>query len=1066
MQTAIRWFAHNPVAANLLMLLLLLGGTFGALSTNQEEFPNFDIKAVNVTVPYLGAAPVEVEKAVCIRIEEAIEGVEGIDKIHVTATEGMCSVMAELIQNADEILALNEIKSLVDSINSFPVETEKPIISKLALSRKVVQVAISGQTAERELKEIARTLRDKIAQVPGISQVGVEYVRPYEISIEVPEQNLRAFGLNLEQVSNAIRTSSLDMPGGTIKTSGGEILIRTTGQAYWGEEFADVVVLTQKDGTRVTLDEIANIRDTFEEGDLLAEFNGQRAVMVNVSQVGKEDLIKIAADTKQVVEKFQNSLPPGVTTDIWINTSLELSERMSVLARNAGGGLMLVLVVLALFLQFKLAMWVAIGIPVALLGTLGALPFTDITISTMTVMGFILVLGIVVDDAIVVGERVYGHEQMGKSPINAAIDGTLEVSVPVIFGVLTTIAAFLPLILVEGRMANFFSPIGWVVIFALICSVIESQLILPSHLANRDRTEPKLKAAIMWNKFQGNLADGLERFSKIYYMPFVRKTINWRYATAAICLGVLILALALIASGRAVFGFFPAIEGDRVYAGLEMPEGIAAETTLTAARRIEEASQRLNIELTEELGLSAPLIRNALTSVGQKVDRNGPGEPQGAGRSNIAEIVIDLAPLKERNNVSAKAIANRWREYTGSIPGVVKLSFDADNYSAGAPIEYQLNGDDVDELREAAEDMKAQLSRFTGVFDIADSFRSGKQEIQLELLPEARNLGLTLRDLAQQVRSSFYGSEAQRVQRGQDDIRVMVRFPESERKSLGNLEDMYIRTPDGNQVPFYSVARFEVSRGYSKINRKDGRRQVVVSADVNRSIVSPEEVSAAIRTDLVPEFRKRYPNIDLELGGEQEERAEALGGLAIGSLFSLVVIYGLLAIPLRSYLQPLVIMSVIPFGAVGAIVGHFLLNEQLMFFSALGIVALSGVVVNASLVLVDYANRKRREGMHMVDAILEATSIRFRPIILTSVTTFIGLIPLMSTSTPATAPFLPMAISLAWGVLFATFITLLLVPCLYLIVEDFLQQKTAAQMWLKGEPAAENDDRLSASRQA
>jgi multidrug efflux pump subunit AcrB len=615
-------------------------------------------------------------------------------------------------------------------------------------------------------------------------------------------------------------------------------------------------------------------------------------------------------------------------------------------------------------------------------------------------------------------------------------------------------------------MANFFAPIGWVVIFALICSVIESQLILPSHLANRDRTEPKLKAAIKWNKFQGSLADGLERFSNNYYMPFVRKTISWRYATAAICLGVLILALALIASGRAVFGFFPAIEGDRVYAGIEMPEGIAAETTLKVARKIEEASRRLNIEMSEELGLTSPLVRNALSSVGQKVDRNGPGEPQGAGRSNIAEIVIDLAPLKERNYVSAKTIANRWREYAGSIPGVVKLSFDADNYSAGAPIEYQLNGDDVDELRRAAEDMKAQLSRFTGVFDIADSFRSGKQEIQLELLPEARNLGLTLRDLALQVRSSFYGSEAQRVQRGQDDIRVMVRFPESERKSLGNLEDMYIRTPDGNQVPFYSVARFDVSRGYSKINRKNGRRQVVVSADVNRSIVSPEEVSAAIREELIPEFRKRYPNIDVELGGEQEERADALGGLAIGSLFSLVVIYGLLAIPLRSYLQPLVIMSVIPFGAVGAIVGHFLLNEQLMFFSALGIVALSGVVVNASLVLVDYANRKRREGVDMVEAILEATAIRFRPILLTSVTTFIGLIPLMSTSTPATAPFLPMAISLAWGVLFATFITLLLVPCLYLIVEDFLAQKNAAQLWLKGGLPTTNDATLQESRRA
>jgi multidrug efflux pump subunit AcrB len=1063
MHTAIRWFAHNPVAANLFMILLLLGGLFGALSTNQEEFPNFDIKVVQITVPYLGAAPVEVEKAVCIRIEEAIEGVEGIDRINAEATEGLCFIGAELLQDADEVLALNEIKSLVDGINSFPVETEKPIVSKLAVTRRVVQIALSGNAKERELKEIARELRDKIAQVPGISQVHVEYVRPYEISIEVPEQNLRAYGITVDQVSSAIRNSSLDMPGGTIRTQGGEILIRTTGQAYWGDEFSGVVVLTQKDGTRVTLDEIATIRDTFEEGDLLAQFNGKRAVMVNVSQVGKEDLIKIAEDTKSVVSEFQSRLPMGVSTNLWVNTSEELRERMTVLTRTAGSGLLLVLVILALFLQFRLAMWVAIGIPVALLGTFGALPFTDITISSMTVMGFILVLGIVVDDAIVVGERVYAHEQKGKSPLDAAVDGTWEVSVPVIFGVLTTIAAFLPLIMVDGRMANFFSPIGWVVIFALICSIIESQLILPSHLAYRDRSAPSLKLSVIWNKFQGRLSSGLEHIANNHYMPFVRRTISWRYATAAIGLGVLILALALIASGRAVFGFFPAVEGNRVYASIEMPEGIAAQTTLDAASKVEAASKRLNLEMTKELGLSSPLVRNALTSVGQKVDRNGPGAPPGPGRSNIAEIVIDLAPLKERKDVSAKVIANRWREYVGNIPGVVKLTFDANSWSSGSPIEYQLKGDDVDELREAAENMKAELSRFKGVFDITDSFRSGKQEIQLELLPEARNLGLTLQDLATQVRSSFYGAEAQRVQRGQDDIRVMVRFPEAERKSIGNLEDMYIRTPDGNQVPFYSVARFDVTRGYSRISRRDGKRQVSVLADVNRTIVSPEDVSASVQAELIPEFRKRYPNIEVELGGEQEERTEAFGGLIIGSLFSLVVIYGLLAIPLRSYLQPLVIMSVIPFGAVGAIVGHYVLNEQLMFFSALGIVALSGVVVNASLVLVDYANRKRREGVEVVAAILEATAIRFRPIILTSVTTFVGLIPLMSTTTPATGPFLPMAISLAWGVLFATFITLLLVPCLYLIVEDFLEQKNAAQLWLKGGLQATKEDRLGES---
>ncbi len=1050
MHTAIRWFANNPVAANLLMILLLLGGSAGAYLTNQEEFPPFDVPAVTVNVPYLGAAPIEVEKGVCARVEEAIEGVEGVKKIVGDATEGLCTVFAELEIDADEIPVLNEIKSRVDGINSFPQETEKPIVSKLTIVRQVIQVAVSGDVGERLLKEIARDLRDELAAVEGISQVSVDYIRPYEISVEVSEQTLRAYGITLDQVSRAIRQSSLDMPGGTIRSRSGEILIRTTGQAYYGDEFADVVVLTRNDGTRVMLSDIADIRDTFQEGNLMAEFNGARAAMVNVSQVGSEDLIQIAKDAQQVVADYQRQLPPGVTTNIWINASLELQERMSLLTRNAGGGLLLVLLILALFLQFRLAMWVAIGIPVALMGTLAFLPSMNMTISTMTVMGFILVLGIVVDDAIVVGERVYGHEQMGKSRLDAAIDGTWEVSVPVIFGVLTTIAAFLPLILVQGPMAEFFSPIGWVVIFALICSIIESQLILPSHLAHRSTKVATAGLSKKWNDFQGHLANALESFSRNRYQPFVGWVVQWRYAAASVCLGLLIIALAMNLSGRVVFGFFPAVEGNRVYAGLEMPEGVSAETTLAAARRIELAAQRLNEEMTRELGLSQPMVKNTLVSVGQGVDRSGAGKAMTAGRSNIAEVVIDLVVLEERNNLSAKVVAKRWREAVGPIPDAVKLRFDADNYSTGAPIAYQLRGDDVDELRRAAEELKAELSRFDGVFDISDSFRSGKQEVQLALLPEARNLGLTLSDLANQVRGAFYGAEAQRIQRGQDDVRVMVRFPEAERKSIGNLEDMYIRTPSGSQVPFYSVAQFEIGRGFSRINRLDGKRQVEVRADVDRTAVTPEEVSAAIRNELLPQFRQRYPNIDVQLGGEQGERALALGGLAIGALFSLVIIYGLLAIPLRSYLQPLVIMSVIPFGAVGAITGHYVLDEQLVFFSALGIVALSGVVVNASLVLVDYANRQRREGISALEAILFATSVRFRPIILTSVTTFVGLIPLMSTSTPATAPFLPMAISLAWGVLFATVTTLLLVPCLYLMVEDVVELGPKLRQWLGG----------------
>ena len=1058
MHTAIRWFAHNPVAANLLMILLVLAGLFGALTTKQEEFPSIDIKGISVVVPYLGAAPVEVEKSVCVRIEEAIQSVEGIDKLRSTATEGSCQVFVELDMETDDVLALNEVKSLIDGINSFPAETEKPIVSKVALAKRVVQIALSGNTDERTLKQLGQTLRDDLAAQDAISQVTVGYVRPYEISIEISELELRRYGITLDQVSRAIRDSSLDMPGGTIKTRNGEILIRTTGQAYWGEEFEDIVVVTRSDGTRVLLSDIADIRDTFEEGDLLAEFNGDRGVVINVSQVGSEDLMAIAEDAHRVAGEFARTLPQGIYLDTWIDTSEELQERMSVLMRNAAGGLVLVLVVLALFLKFRLAMWVAVGIPVALLGTLAALPFTDINISTMTVMAFILVLGIVVDDAIVVGERVYGHEQMGKSGIDAAIDGTWEVSVPVIFGVLTTIAAFLPLIAIEGRMAGFFAPLGWVVIFALICSIIESQLILPAHLAHRKTDEPTRGLSKAWNTFQGRIASSLENLATHIYQPFVARVLEWRYVTSAIGLGILILAISLILSGRVVFGFFPAIEGDRIYAGLEMPEGIAAETTLAAAREIESAARRVDLALTEELGLTKPLLRNIFASVGRKVDRDGPGRPEGPGRSNIAEIVIEIAPIAERNNVSSELVVKRWREEVGSISDAVKLSFDAAMFSAGAPIEYQLQGKSVDRLREAAEDLKAQLSRYDGVYDIADSFRSGKQEIQLSLLPEARHLGLTLADLARQVRAAFYGTEAQRVQRDKDDVRVMVRFPELERKSIGNLEDMYIRTPDGNQVPFYSVAKFELSRGYSSINRLDARRTVTVQAEVDRAMVAPEEVTASIRADLIPAFVARFPDIDLSMGGEQEERFTAMAGLAIGSAFSLVVIYGLLAIPLRSYLQPLVVMGVIPFGAVGAIVGHFILNVQLMFFSALGIVALSGVVVNASLVLVDYANRQRREGVAVKEAILQAVVVRFRPILLTSVTTFVGLIPLMSTNTPATAPFLPMAVSLAWGVLFATFITLLLVPCLYLIVEDWIYALARLRAWLAGNPQPAKPD--------
>ena len=1037
MHTAIDWFTRNVVAANLLMFMLLLGGVLSLFTVHQESFPNVDAEIVSITVPYLGAAPEEVELGVCLRIEEAVRGIEGTEKINTTANEGVCRVNIELIEDLDTIIAFNKIKSEVDGIITFPVETEKPIVSKLVIRSGVMQIAISGNASESTLKELGKTIRDDIAALSGISQVDLQFVRPYEISIEVSEYSLRKHNLTLLEIANAVRKDSLDMPGGALKTASGEILLRTKGQLYTGEDYQNIVVLTRVDGTQLTLGEIAEIKDGFEEGDLRARMNNNPAVMVKVSRIGKEDITSMSDDIQNYLLEARRRMPEGITLTVWNDESTEMVERIDTLVWTAATGLLLVFVILALFLRFKIALWVAAGIPIALLGGIAVFPYAGISISTLTVMAFILVLGIVVDDAIVVGERVYAHEQKNKHPIRAAIDGTNEVSVPVIFGVLTTMAAFLPLIIVPGRMGDFFSVIGWVVIICLLFSVVESQLILPAHLAHRNRKPSTRQFAIAWNRFQDKLSAGLEGFADNVYQPALDRTIRWRYVTAASGVAVLILALALIMSGRVIFQFFPAIEGNRIFAVLELPEGIAIERTIEATKQLELAAEVLRKELDSELSHSSKsVIKNIFTSIGTTIPKSGPPRPSGPGRSHFAEVAIELVSLSDRDDRSAEAISKRWRELVGPIPEAVKLSYSSAAFSAGEAINFQLAGKNVDELRSFAAQLRAELGRFDGVFDISDSFRAGKQEIKLMLLPNARNFNITLNDLAQQVRYAFYGVEAQRIQRGQDDVRVMVRYPEKERNSIGNLEEMRIRAPSGVELPFSSVARFELGRGYSSIKRIDGQRVVNVTADLDRNQLSPEAVIASIEAEILPDLLLSHPQVSISQAGEQEERAKSLAGLAQAAVLALFIIFMLLAIPLRSYVQPMVIMSVIPFGAVGAIVGHYVMGWPLVFFSLLGIIALSGVVVNASLVLVDYINRRRREGVTVEEAVRMAGVVRFRPIILTSVTTFVGLLPLMATANPSTAFIIPMAISLAFGVLFATTITLFLVPSLYMISED------------------------------
>ncbi|MEX2132213.1 MAG: efflux RND transporter permease subunit [Pseudohongiellaceae bacterium] len=1051
MRTVITWFIYNPVASNLLMLVFLASGTIAYLNLHQEEFPNIDMGMIQVSVAYQGASPEEAESAVCLRLEESLEAAENIEQMTSTAREGGCDASLELTSGADLNRVLNDVKGKVDAITTFPIETERPIVRAFSATGTVLSLALSGEADDLTLKRTAEQIRNDLLDLDGVSTVEIRYTRPMEIAIEVSEFTLRQYGLTLDQISRAIDRASLDMPGGTLRTEAGEILLRTRGQVYRGDEYADIVVQSYPDGTQLRLGDIATIKDGFEEGYLDARVDGANAVVIEVLRVGDEDIVTAARQVRRYLEEELIVLPANLSLAIINDAAVATQERIGTVATNAYTGLIMVMIILALFLRFKLAMWVAAGIPIAILGALSVFPFAGLSISSLTVMGFVLVLGIIVDDAIVVGERIYAWERKGLPMLEAAAEGTMEVSIPVIFGVFTTIAAFLPILILQGQMGAFFNAIGGVVVFCLIASLIESQLILPGHLAHRKvkgYVGEKAAIVVLWQRVQGSISRSMERFARHTYRNALVKVLEYRYAAWAAATAVIILTAALMLSGRVLFQFMPAVEGDVIYASVQMPDGVAPGITQEAVDRIEAAAIELAAELNRDLpalkqsGLAPEsterIVDNILTIIGQQAARGGPATGRGsAGGSHIAEVVMNLTPFFDRGQISSAIVRDRWRDKVGSVPDALELTFVSDSFSAGDAINFRLEGRDEENLKLAATELRAELGRYPGVFDITDSFRAGKQEVQIELLDAGKTLGLTLNDVATQVRQAFYGAEAQRIQRGTDDIRVMVRYPENERQSLGNLEDLLVRTPAGAEVPFSSIANFNLGNGYSSINRQDGRRVITVRGDIDRSAVKPEEV----RGEIIEKYQRvweRDLDVEIVIGGEGEQQLRSVSELFSSYPLAMLIIFALLAIPLKSYLQPLIIMSVIPFGAIGAIVGHFIMGADLVFFSLLGIIALSGVVVNASLVLVDNINRLRIDGYSIEQAVVSAGIVRFRPIFLTSATTFIGLVPLMLTGSPATFFIIPMAISLAWGVLFATLITLFLVPALYLILHDVI----------------------------
>lgn len=1038
----IAWFAHNGVAANLLLLVIAVGGLLSLTHIRKEIFPEFSSDVISISVVYRGASPEEVEEGVCVRIEEALQGLDGIKRLRSIANENVGTVMVELLPGADARRLLDDVKARVDAIDTFPVETEKPVVQEVILRTQVINVAVSGDADEMTLKRLGEQVRDELSAEPGISQVQLVVARPYEISIEVSEEALRRYGLTFDEVAQAVRRSSLDLPGGSIKSQAGEFLLRVKGQAYRGPEFEKLPLRTLPDGSRLLLGDVARVVDGFEDTARQARFNGKPGVVVMVFRVGDENALEISRKVKAYVARAQARMPEGVRLTTYADYAQYLQSRLDLLIRNARVGFLLVFLILALFLRLRLAFWVGLGIPISFLGTLWMMPALDVSISMISLFAFLLVLGIVVDDAIVVGENIYTHYQRGKSGLQAAIDGASEISVPVIFAVLTTVAAFVPLLMVEGNTGKVMRAIPLIVIPTLLFSLVESMLCVPNHLSHFRRKPPLAKGGVHpFRRLQEAFAQGLDRFIRERYTPFLDRCLHHRYVVFSVALTTLMLGVGLVLGGIVRFQFFPPVEGDDIGAFVTMPEGAAPEVVEAAVRQIEEAAEKLQAEYAAVRTTDGrSIFLNILTSVGDQpyrtaISRNGGREGSDFARPNMGEVHIQLAPSEIRP-VSSAQVVQRWRELTGEIPGAVELIFTSSLFTTGDAINIQLTGPDVEQLRMAAAELKAALSRYDGVVDIADSYRAGKQEIKLAIRPEAEALGLTLQDLARQVRQAFYGEEAQRIQRGRDDVRVMVRYPEAERRSLGALERMRIRMPDGTEVPFATVAEARWGQGYATITRVDRRRAVNVTADVDLRRTTSDEVLRSLQQRELPELLAKYPGLRYSLEGEQREQQETMRSLTRGFVMALFVIFAMIAIPLKSYIHPLVVMSAIPFGFVGALLGHLIMGMMLTVLSMFGLVALAGVAVNDSLVLVNAINTRRRAGVPLQEAVRQAGPARFRPILLTSLTTFAGLTPLILEKSVQARFLIPMAISLGFGVLYCTFTTLLLVPSSYLIIED------------------------------
>jgi len=1009
---AIAWMAGNTVAANLLMAVFLVGGFFMVFNIKQEVFPEFSLDTVSISVAYPGASPEEVESGIILAVEEAVRDLEGIDEITSQALESRASVTIEALDGADVTRLWQEIKSEVDRIDTFPDEAEDPVVTITSRQREVVRLALYGNAPETTMRDLADDVRDRFLSDSAITQVALEGVREREILVEISTNTLRRYGMTLSDVADAISTASVELGGGAIKSGGGDILLRIKSRKDYARQYEKLPILTREDGSQLVLSDIATVREGFEDSDTWASFNGKRAVTIAVYRVGKQTPTQVADATKKMLTIINADLPQGIHLSIVRDMSKIFAQRADLLLRNAYLGLGLVFLCLALFLEIRLAFWVSLGIPISFLGSFIFLSATDFTINMVSMFAFIVTLGIVVDDAVVVGENIYHCRRQGMGFLEASIQGAKSIAVPVFFSVITNMVTFIPIMFIPGIMGKIFKTMPLVVVAVFGVSLIESLLILPAHLSHGSR--PLFFPLNILEAWQARFSEKFEIFIKSVYGRILSVLLSWRYTVFALGVTLLLITFGYVKSGNMGMVLFPKVESDYAFCELYLPYG-------TPEGKVRQMETRL------------------VASAQKTVDENGKQDLFTGIFSQVSENRIQVRiylTAPEVRPVSTSEVTRIWRDKTGRIAGVETLSFESNRGGPGSgkALTIALSHRDADILNRAGEDLARQLGEYPIVSDIDDGSAQGKRQFDIILTPAGHRMGLTQKSIARKIRNAYQGIESVKSQRGRNEVTVRVRIAGDERISETAFENYVLNTPNG-EIMLRDAVKIVKGRAYTEISRSDGRREIEVSANVTPQSQS-ENIIRDMKQDILPSLMKQYPGLSYEFKGKQADIKESVGALVKGLGLALFCVFALLAIPFKSYLQPLIIMLCIPFGIIGAVAGHIIMGYSLSVMSLFGVVAMSGVVINDSLVLIDFANRLVRGGMPVVAAVRSAGIQRFRPILLTTLTTCGGLAPIIMETSRQAKFLIPMAISLGFGILFATLITLGLVPCLYLILED------------------------------